>query len=206
MKNDYICTIECKDSKILMHRIYFERRCIIICSPDEQALSDPNAVEFHFGERIDIHTLVAMFEASESLSRIYIPTDNTAWMYRRVCAEFREVDAAGGLVSNRRGDYLLIQRSGLWDLPKGHREAGEDIEAHLVVRHALHRPGGPHPAARRRHLPRRLGGPLQPAPLPEEHLSFYPGSLPRSESIRRFITHLSQRSQTNDIKYCDLEN
>ncbi len=110
-----------------MRRIYFERRCIIICSPDEQALSDPNAVEFHFGERIDIHTLVAMFEASESLSRIYIPTDNTAWMYRRVCAEFREVDAAGGLVSNRRGDYLLIQRNGLWDLPKGHREAGEDI-------------------------------------------------------------------------------
>ena len=84
-------------------------------------------MEFHFGERIDIHTLVAMFEASQSLSRIYIPTDNTEWMYRRVCAEFREVDAAGGLVSNRRGDYLLIQRSGLWDLPKGHREAGEDI-------------------------------------------------------------------------------
>ncbi len=110
-----------------MHKIYFERRLIIICSPGEQALSDPNAVEFHFGENVNIHTLVAMFEASQSLSRIYIPTDNTGWMYRRVCAEFREVDAAGGLVSNRRGDYLLIQRSGLWDLPKGHREAGEDI-------------------------------------------------------------------------------
>ena len=91
-----------------MHKIYFEKRCIIICSPDEQALSDPNAVEFHFGESINIHTLVAMFEASQSLARIYIPTDNTEWMYRRVCAEFREVDAAGGLVSNRRGDYLLI--------------------------------------------------------------------------------------------------
>ena len=68
-----------------------------------------------------------MFEASASLSRIYIPTDDEAGMYRRVCAEFREVDAAGGLVSNRRGDYLLIQRGGLWDLPKGHREPGEDI-------------------------------------------------------------------------------
>ena len=110
-----------------MHKIYFERRLIIICSPGEQALSDPNAVEFHFGENVNIHTLVAMFEASQSLSRIYIPTDETEWMYRRVCAEFREVDAAGGLVSNRRGDYLLIQRSGLWDLPKGHRETGEDI-------------------------------------------------------------------------------
>ncbi len=111
-----------------MHRIYFEKRCIIICEPSEQALADPNSVEFHFGETISIHSLVAMFEASESLSRIYIPTDNVGWMYRRVCAEFREVDAAGGLVSNRRGDYLLIKRNGLWDLPKGHREDGEDIE------------------------------------------------------------------------------
>ena len=110
-----------------MHKIYFERRLIIICSPGEQALSDPNAVEFHFGEDVSIRALVAMFEASQSLSRIYIPTDNTEWMYRRVCAEIREVAAAGGLVSNRRGDYLLIQRSGLWDLPKGHREADEDI-------------------------------------------------------------------------------
>ena len=111
-----------------MYKIYFEKRCIIICSPDEQALSDPNAVEFHIGERISIHTLVNMFEASESLSRIYIPAENTAWMYRRVCAEFKEVDAAGGLVSNKRGDYLLISRNGMWDLPKGHREEGEDIE------------------------------------------------------------------------------
>ena len=48
-------------------------------------------------------------------------------MYRRVCAEFKEVEAAGGLVSNRRGDLLLINRNGLWDLPKGHREKGESI-------------------------------------------------------------------------------
>ena len=110
-----------------MHKIYFEKRCIIICPDGDAALSDPNAVEFHAGERLDIHTLVAMFEASRSLSRIYIPTDDTEGMYRSLCAEFREVNAAGGLVSNRRGDYLLISRNGLWDLPKGHQEAGEDI-------------------------------------------------------------------------------
>ena len=102
-----------------MHRIYFEKRCIIICDPSEQALADPNSVEFHMGGQINIHTLVAMFEASESLSRIYIPTEDTGWMYRRVCAEFKEVDAAGGLVCNRRGDYLLINRNGLWDRPRG---------------------------------------------------------------------------------------
>ena len=111
-----------------MHKIYFEKRCIIICDTDDQALSDPNAMVFHVGEVIDIHTLVLMFEASQELSRIYIPTRNTDKMYRRLCAEFREVNAAGGLVSNRRGDFLLIKRNGLWDLPKGHQEHGEDIK------------------------------------------------------------------------------
>lgn len=110
-----------------MQRIYFEKRCIIICAPDDMALADPNSVEFHAGDNIGIATLVSMFEASESLSRIYIPTENTGRVYRRLCAEFKEVNAAGGLVSNRRGDFLLIKRNDLWDLPKGHQEHGEDI-------------------------------------------------------------------------------
>ena len=110
-----------------MHKIYFEKRCIVICPPEEQALGDPNAVQFHIGELFDLRSLVGMFEVSETLSRIYIPTEDTEATYQRICAEFKEVNAAGGLVSNRRGDYLLISRNGLWDLPKGHQEAGEDI-------------------------------------------------------------------------------
>lgn len=110
-----------------MYKIYIEWRCIIICEPDCEALSDPNSIEFHMGEDISIHTLISMFEASQSLSRIYIPTEDTTWMYRKICAEFKEVDAAGGLVRNRRNDFLMIKRNRLWDLPKGHRDPGEDI-------------------------------------------------------------------------------
>ncbi len=68
-----------------------------------------------------------MFEVTQSLSKIYIPTEDTDDTYARLCAEFKEVNAAGGLVRNKRGDYLLISRLGKWDLPKGHQEAGEDI-------------------------------------------------------------------------------
>lgn len=39
----------------------------------------------------------------------------------------KEVNAAGGLVRNSRGEYLLIWRNDRWDLPKGHQESGEDI-------------------------------------------------------------------------------
>jgi len=111
-----------------MYRIYFEKRCIIICPPHEQALTDPNAVQFCTGVKFDLHTLIRMFETSDRIQKIYIPTEDVSSTYRRICAEFKNVNAAGGLVSNRRGDYLLIRRYGLWDLPKGHQEEGEDIK------------------------------------------------------------------------------
>ena len=111
-----------------MHKIYFEKRCIMICPPDDQALSDPNAIMFKLGEDLDIHDLVGMVETSGSLQRICIPTGDIEDTYRRICSEFKEVNAGGGLVSNRRGDYLLISRNGLWDLPKGHQDPGEPIE------------------------------------------------------------------------------
>ena len=43
--------------------------------------------------------------------------------------KYLEVNAGGGLVQNDRGEFLLIRRSGLWDLPKGHQDPGEPIEA-----------------------------------------------------------------------------
>ena len=37
------------------------------------------------------------------------------------------IEAAGGLVTNKQGEYLMIFRNGRWDLPKGKQEDGEDI-------------------------------------------------------------------------------
>ena len=73
-----------------MRKIYFEKRCIVICTPSDEALSDPNAVEFHLGEPFDIHDLVRMFEVQDTLARIYIPTESPERTYRRVCAEFKD--------------------------------------------------------------------------------------------------------------------
>ena len=110
-----------------MHKIYIEKRCIIICPPDEQSLSDPNAILYNIGTSVDITALVGLFEASGTLAKVFIPTDDIEKTYRRICDEFVEVNAGGGLVSNRRGDFLLISRNGMWDLPKGHQDPGEDI-------------------------------------------------------------------------------
>lgn len=49
-------------------------------------------------------------------------------VFQQFCGKFRELPAAGGLVRNQDGEFLMIRRRGLWDLPKGHQEDGEAIE------------------------------------------------------------------------------
>ena len=41
---------------------------------------------------------------------------------------FRVIEAAGGVVSNKKGEILFIHRIGRWDLPKGKIEKGESLE------------------------------------------------------------------------------
>ena len=110
-----------------MRKIYLENRSIIICTEDDQILADPNAIRFTIGNNGGLTEMIEMFEVSDTLLRIFIPTNNIEDTYARVCAEFLEVNAGGGLVENRRGDFLLINRNGLWDLPKGHQDPGEEI-------------------------------------------------------------------------------
>jgi len=41
---------------------------------------------------------------------------------------YKHIDAAGGLVQNGQGEFLMIKRKGYWDLPKGKIESGENDE------------------------------------------------------------------------------
>ena len=53
----------------------------------------------------------------------YTPQPEEAWAALEHLTQ--PVAAAGGLVYNQRGELLMIQRLGRWDLPKGKMEPGE---------------------------------------------------------------------------------
>lgn len=58
--------------------------------------------------------------------------DNVAEEYERWTTQFKFVRAAGGIVVAPHGEVVMIRRSGHWDLPKGHIEAGESAEVCAV--------------------------------------------------------------------------
>lgn len=64
----------------------------------------------------------------ESHNSVAVVSDDPDRAFAAFAAEFTPVEAAGGVVVNDCGEWLMIHRNGRWDLPKGHWEPGETIE------------------------------------------------------------------------------
>ena len=56
---------------------------------------------------------------------VAIQTPNPELTFRLFAEQFKVARAAGGVVTNDRGELLMIRLRGRWDLPKGHIEEGE---------------------------------------------------------------------------------
>ncbi|MFA6334594.1 MAG: NUDIX domain-containing protein [Bacteroidales bacterium] len=110
-----------------MYSIYFNNRCLAVCSFREQLLNEPGAVLYSSGSESDLSDLPILFQNSPQLTKLYVPSDNEEATFKQLCTKFISIQAGGGLVTNRKGDYLLIFRHGVWDLPKGKQEPSEDI-------------------------------------------------------------------------------
>lgn len=72
----------------------------------------------------DIAKLLKIFEISDSIEII---SEDFEKVFDHFCSFFIEVEAAGGVVADREGRVAMIHRRGCWDLPKGHRDAGESL-------------------------------------------------------------------------------
>ncbi len=53
---------------------------------------------------------------------------------------FTVIEAAGGVIKNEKEETLMIFRRGIWDLPKGKKEEGEDPEA-CAIREVMEETG-----------------------------------------------------------------
>ena len=64
----------------------------------------------------------------ESYNCVAVVSSDPDAAFRTFAADFTQIEAAGGVVVNDCGEWLMIHRNGRWDLPKGHLECGERIE------------------------------------------------------------------------------
>lgn len=112
-----------------MRKIYFDQKFICVCTSKSHSLDDPNAILYFPSDLCENYSDIvnAMLE-NDNESNFYIASTNQAKVYENLKTNFTEINAAGGLVRNSDGEYLLIYRNGFWDLPKGKQELYEMIE------------------------------------------------------------------------------
>ena len=78
-------------------------------------------------ESVDIEQLIIkMFNNKIKKAYLYYPDEKE--ILKKVKEKIPVCKAGGGLVYNTKGEVLFIYRNGKWDLPKGGKEKGEEID------------------------------------------------------------------------------
>ena len=99
-----------------MKTIFFNQRALILCREGERAEKDPEAViVIDSGDDTILANAVNTIDTGSGIRRLYVLCDNPELTYERIRKLFTEVDAAGGLICNDLGEFLLIFRNGMWD-------------------------------------------------------------------------------------------
>lgn len=112
-------------------KIYFDNKPLFLCdaieSTIEPFLHHDDAV---FIDELDAHTVKSMIHEMQ-LEKVHAGVflhEDLDVLKKAFFKKFTIIQAGGGLVSNDNKEYLLIQRRGKWDLPKGKLDEGETIE------------------------------------------------------------------------------
>ncbi len=80
----------------------------------------------------DIPKLVKIFQSHPAICNVFVGNGSVDKLFSWFTSQFKFLVAAGGLVRNNAGQYLMIYRRGKWDLPKGKVEPSETpVEAGL---------------------------------------------------------------------------
>ena len=109
----------------MMYEIYFTDKKLILTNTPTSA---EGAYRLPSSELSKANVL-KIFETTNTIEVCDSAIEAVA---ERFFAEFKYVEAAGGIVCNEHGESLMIYRNNRWDLPKGHIDEGESDEACAV--------------------------------------------------------------------------
>ena len=79
-------------------------------------------------KKSEIEDVFSLFVRSKKIKTLVLVSKDLENLWNTFISMFKRVEAAGGLVKNENGEFLMIHRKGSWDLPKGKLDKGESIE------------------------------------------------------------------------------
>jgi 8-oxo-dGTP pyrophosphatase MutT (NUDIX family) len=115
-----------------MYKVFFKDRVAILGDQVTGAWGERAGLYYRYSNRDELKELLESFSVMTHNAALYIVHDDLEALEVVIRSCFKCLKAAGGVVRNGHGDILIIERNGVWDLPKGKLEKGEDFEAAAI--------------------------------------------------------------------------
>lgn len=110
-----------------MYKIFINDKPFIIAN---SAFTDNSFPSFDFEEKLFETKITEVF--ANQFTGVVFKCKDEELVFNKFAKHFKIIEAAGGLVFNSKKQLLLIERLGVWDLPKGKIEVGEIPEIAAV--------------------------------------------------------------------------
>jgi len=112
-----------------MHTVFINDKPLhFINSYDRDELALAKDREVHTEQDFSIEEIILQMENSSGPREVFYLSENPDAAWKLFLSYCTLVEAAGGLVQNSKGDFLLMKRLGKWDLPKGKLDYDETPE------------------------------------------------------------------------------
>jgi len=116
-----------------MIKIFFGNKRIYLINSESDYKPSKSSILERIASKEMLEKSYLKFIDEQSLDELYLLADQQNQLYTWFSSLFKNIAAAGGLVSNGKQEWLFIFRNGKWDLPKGKIEKNEKIE-HAAIR------------------------------------------------------------------------
>jgi 8-oxo-dGTP pyrophosphatase MutT (NUDIX family) len=111
-----------------MYKVFFNDRTVYFGDNFSRAFARNKGLFYKYNNFTELNELIELFSALEQINNLYIFHEDMLMVIEEFKACFHLIEAGGGLVFNARHEFLAIKRNGVWDLPKGKLEKGEDFQ------------------------------------------------------------------------------
>jgi 8-oxo-dGTP pyrophosphatase MutT (NUDIX family) len=111
-----------------MYKVFFNDRTVYFGDNFSRAFERNKGLFYKYNNPQELDELIELFSALNQINSLYIFHEDMLMVIEEFKACFHVIEAGGGLVFNARQEFLAIKRNGVWDLPKGKLEKGEDFQ------------------------------------------------------------------------------
>ncbi len=112
-----------------MYKVFFKDRTVYFGDDFSKIFERNSGLFYKYNNIHELTELVHAFYFLKKIDKLFIFHDDILTLFDEFKACFKYVEAGGGVVFNGKGEFLVIKRNNIWDLPKGKLEKNENFES-----------------------------------------------------------------------------